>query len=579
MTERSLRGMAASPGLAMGRACVLDAAPLAQDAVLSPDERRVEAARALDALERAGGQISQLASDLAERGNAAEAEIIETGALMAADPGLIASVRASILDDGADAVSALLGCTEVHAEALASIGDDTLALRADDVRSLGRRAARLAAGSNGDGPSSRSGDSVLVARDLGPADVAELGAGVRAIALAAGGVMAHAAIVARSLGIPTVVGLGDAILTVADGTPLVIDGADGVVTIAPGREQRHRAQLAAARRQRERERAAAARGLPSVTADGHAIRVLANVASATEVSAGLGAGAEGVGLFRTELRFLDARGWPSEEQHRRHMAPVLAPLGGLTTTVRLLDFGGDKTPPFLRGTRERGIALLLENQDALEAQLAAVVAVGAHTDLRVLLPMVESPAQVDAVRAALDKIPGGATVALGAMIETTAAVAQAPAIASSADFLSIGTNDLTHSVLGTDRFSPAEAAPHHPEVVRHIAEIVTAAGGAGRIVEVCGEAASDPVTMPILLGLGVDELSAGAARVGMLRAWVRELSYADARALAARASALGSAAEVAAEVAPVARLLAELDDAAGEGVESGGGVVTLGGQP
>jgi phosphoenolpyruvate-protein kinase (PTS system EI component) len=297
------------------------------------------------------------------------------------------------------------------------------------------------------------------------------------------------------------------------------------------------------------------------------------------VSAGLAAGAEGVGLFRTELRFLDAGHWPTEEEHRVHMAPVLAALGGTTATVRLLDFGGDKTPPFLSGTQERGIGLLLGHPNALAAQLAAILAVGGHTKLRVLLPMVEEPGQVDAVRGLLAEIDGGADVSLGAMIESAAAAQDAPAIAASADFLSIGTNDLTHSVLGTDRFAPADVAAHHPEVLRHIGLVTEAAAAGGRIVEVCGEAASDPLTMPILLGLGVYELSVGAARVGTVRAWVRSLRFDDARTLAARALECASTAEVATQLRPVAELLAELDDAAGEGIEGRTGVVALGGQP
>jgi phosphoenolpyruvate-protein kinase (PTS system EI component) len=258
---------------------------------------------------------------------------------------------------------------------------------------------------------------------------------------------------------------------------------------------------------------------------------------------------------------------------------VLAPLGGMTATVRLLDFGGDKTPPFLRGTEERGIGLLLSHPDALRAQLAAIVAVGCHTDLRVLLPMVETPGEVDVVRAMLEGIDGGAGIALGAMIESGPAVERATEIAARADFLSIGTNDLTHSVLGTDRFAPGEAVAHHPEVLRAIARTVAAATGAGRIVEVCGEAASDPVAMPALVGLGVHELSVGAARVGTVRAWVRALDFRDVRSRAARTLELRAASEAAEQLRPVAELLAEVDDAAGEGLEGRSRVVALGGQP
>jgi phosphoenolpyruvate-protein kinase (PTS system EI component) len=579
MTERILSGTAASPGVAIGSAHVLDAPATGAERILDREERRLEVVRAVEALETAAEQIRRLASDLAARGNEAEAEIVETGALMAADPGLAAAVRSAILEDGADAVTALLGAAELYAQTLAAIDDPVLALRADDVRSLGRRAARLAGGVAGVGPATQSGESVLVARDLGPADVAELGAGVCAMALASGGAMAHAAIVARSLGIPMVVALGEELLDVAQGAPMVVDAGAGSVALEPGPERRRSAQLAAGMQQRARERSAAARELPSETLDGHSVRVLTNVASAAEVGAGLGAGADGVGLLRTELQFLDARAWPVEEQHRRQLAPVLAPLGGMTATVRLLDFGGDKTPPFLRGTEERGIGLLLSHPDALRAQLAAIVAAGRDTDLRILLPMVEAPDEVDVVRALLAEIDGGAGIAVGAMIESGRAVERAADIAARADFLSIGTNDLTHSVLGTDRYSPGEAVTHHPDVLCAIALTVAAAAGAGLIVEVCGEAASDRIAMPALVGLGVQELSVGAARVGTVRAWVRALDYDDVGSRAARTLELRTASEVAEELRPVAELLAEVDDAAGEGLNGRSGVVALGGQP
>jgi phosphoenolpyruvate-protein kinase (PTS system EI component) len=423
-----------------------------------------------------------------------------------------------------------------------------------------------------------SADAILVASDLGPADVAELGASVRAVALAGGGTTAHAAIVARSLGVPMVVGVGEALLRMTDpGTPIVVDGDAGSVTVAPGSEARRRAHLAAAERMRERERALAARSLPAETGDGHRIRVLANVATPSEVAVALPAGAEGVGLLRTELAFLAAGHWPTLEEHRRALATTLAPLEDMVATVRLLDFGGDKTPPFLMGTRERGIALLLTAPDALQEQARALAAVAGHTQLRVLLPMVESPEQIETVRTlfadATDIAPP-----LGAMIETRAAVERLDAIAATADFLSIGTNDLTHSLLSTDRFAPVESAAHHPRVLAAVGEVVRAAHAQGRVVEVCGEAASHPTAMPLLLGLGVDELSVGAARVGQVRRWVRTLDHAHVRALAAAALSLDSATAVAELVRPTSELLGQAGDAAAESVERSLGVVSVGRQ-
>ncbi|MEA2496516.1 MAG: multiphosphoryl transfer protein [Thermoleophilaceae bacterium] len=579
MTEQILRGLPASPGLAAGPARVLDVARADVNGQVPEERREAEAGRAQAALDAAAEEIREIAAELAAAGSAGEAEIIETGVLMAADPGLTDAVRAAVMVDGLPAAGAIVKSTGEYADMLASLDDETLSLRADDVRSLGRRAARNADGESTRVPGGIGGDFVLVARELGPADVAELGASARGVALAAGGVMAHAAIVARSLGIPMVVGLGEAVLAVEPGSPLVVDGGDGSVALAPGRDRRHRAQVEAARRLRARERSAASRALAAETTDGHRIRVLVNVASTTEVGVGLGAGADGIGLFRTELRFLDARKWPSEEDHRRHLASVLASLAGMTATVRLLDFGGDKTPPFLDGTDERGIGLLLAHPEALAAQLRAIVAVGAHTELRILMPMVESAAQVEAVRAVLSTIDGGSSAQLGAMVETVTAVDRAGEIAAVADFLSIGTNDLTHSALRTNRFAPGQAFTHHPVVLRAIAATITAAVANDRLIEVCGEAGGDSVCMPLLLGLGVNELSTGAALVGTVRAWTRALEFAAVAELAQRALALESAFEVAELMRPTAELVGKLDNASGESVEGGAGVVAIGGQP
>jgi phosphoenolpyruvate-protein kinase (PTS system EI component) len=502
---------------------------------------------------------------------------------MAADPSLRARVIVLVTRDGRPAASAILAAAEEQAALIAAIPDETLAARADDVRSLGRRAARLATQRDqtpSSGEQARgqtpSGDAVLVATDLGPADVAELGPEVRAIALSAGSPTAHAAIVARSLGIPMVVGLGEDLLNIEAGTTMVVDGDAGVGCGNPTA-----ARAATRRRAVGRARAVADRGLPAVTQDGRRVRVLANVVSPAEVAAALELGAEGAGLIRTELHFLDATGWPDEAAHRRALAPVLAALRGRPATVRVLDYGGDKTPPFLRGTGERGLALLLGAPEALEAQLRAALVAGRDTELRILLPMVADAAELAEAAAALDRAvaaTGTRRPLLGAMVETPSAADAAVDLAAVADFLSIGTNDLTHETLGTGRFDAGgAAATHDPRVLRHIARCAAAAHGAGSFLEVCGEAASSPLTMPLLVGLGVDELSVGAARVGIARAWVRALREAEAHELATQALDARDAATVQALAEPFADALrlVERGEAAAQDVDGGGGVAAL----
>ena len=552
MSERVLSGAPASPGLAIGHARVLS------DPSGEPAREPVPAARAdaeaehaRESLRLAAAELEEIAARLRERGRGDEAEIVETGALMAADPLLESAVAVAVADHGRPAASALIAATEEHAAAIAALPDPLLAARAADVRSLGRRAARIAAG--GLNPAGRNGAAfVLVAEDLGPADVAELGEQAVGIALSASGVTAHAAIVARSLGIPMTVLAGPELLDVSEGAAIAVDGSEGTVVLDPSAARAQLAGEATEARARTRARESADRSLPAVTTDGHRVRVLVNAGTPAEISAGLAAGAEGAGLIRTELAFLDARAWPSRADHALMLRPIVASLGGRTATVRVLDFGGDKLPPFLHGEPRRGIELLLAYPGAFRAQLGAISQLGGDCDLRVLLPMVRNAADVRLTRALFASL--GATASLGAMIELPEAAGAAAEIAAESDFLSIGTNDLTHATLGTDRFAHGEAPAHDPRVLRHIAATARAAAGAGIPLEVCGEAASDPLMVPLLVGLGADELSAGAARVGTVRAWVRALDHRATKQLAERALEAGDAAEVEQLARPLAAL-------------------------
>jgi phosphoenolpyruvate-protein kinase (PTS system EI component) len=573
MSERVLRGAPASPGLAAGRARVLSRPSGASAGERVPEaELEAEAERARGALAEAASHLQRIGGGLRESGRDEEAEIVETGALMAADPVLEAAVTARVLGRRLSAGAALLDATEEHAQVIASLPDAVLAARADDVRSLGRRAARIASGAGADvrslgpraarhaagagGETSANGSTfILVAGELGPADVAEHGERAAGIALSAGGATAHAAIVARSLGIPMTVQAGEELLEVTDGTSLVVDGGEGEVVVEASPERFQLAVSASRARAHARTKERADSALAAVTADGRRVRVLVNAVTPAEVAAGRAAGAEGAGLIRTELAFLDAPRWPSREDHVRMLRPLLAGLSGFTATVRVLDFGGDKVPPFLKDEPRRGIELLLAHPGAFRAQLAAIaqVAKGAEragaddevagfAELRVLLPLVRGADDVRLTRAMLStEAPG---LRLGAMIELPEAADAAFEIAAECDFLSVGTNDLTHATLGTDRFAHGAAPAHDPRVLRNIASAAHAAKEAGIPLEVCGEAASDPLTVPLLVGLGADELSVGAARVGTVRAWIRGLGHAEAVEIARQALEASDAATV-----------------------------------
>lgn len=542
MSERVLRGLAAAGGVAVAEAVVLrDAEP-----EVAGGGGHVERERALNALSAVAEELGLAAARLRDAGLLDEAEIIEANRLMAEDPALAAEVAELALEvSGAAAVTR---AAEHHAALLADLEDPLLSARAADVRELGRRAARLLAGAPPLLAPARP--AILVARDLGPAEVSELqlsGGTVCGIALAEGSATSHAAIMARALGLPLVVGLGEAVLEAEDGETLVLDADHARLVLHAEEPTLGDAHAAERRRLETRAHLAARRGRPPITRDGRRITLLCNAATAAEVRAGLDAGAEGVGLLRTELAFLDAAAWPAEREHSAALGPALAPLAGRVATVRTLDFGADKTPPFLTGIEERGLELALAHPEALGAQLRAILRAGAETRLRLLFPLVRDAEQLRAVRAllvaALEAVGWTAPrPRLGAMIETPEAAARADEIAAEADFVSIGTNDLVQYTLGLDRELPLASAlaAASPVVLRHVSGVVEAAHALGRAVEVCGEAAGEPPVAALLVGLGVDELSVSPARLDAVRAAVRSLTTSEAADAAARALRAGS---------------------------------------
>ena len=553
MPERKLVGTPASPGIAVGTAWCPESAVGGQHRV-APDHRSRELGAALGALADAARSLL----DLAEKMPSAEAEIVETGALMAEDAGLARTIEEAILVQGLTAPEAILRATEQHAAAIAAIGDETLAARAADVRSLGRRAARLSTGIRDELPATGS-ELILISRDLGPADVAEAADVLAGVVLAEGGATAHAAIVARSLGIPMVTGLGDSVLEVAAGTLLVLDGSSGAVMLDPSPASADLASVDMRARHVATRRAQELRDQPAVTTDGVTVSVLVNVATAEECEVGLRAGAEGIGLLRTELAFLEATNWPTERQHVQALTPILTELDGRRAVIRVLDFGADKSPPFLHGVAARGIELLLDHPDAFLAQLKAFLEVAKGRDVRILLPMVETLQQLSRAGALVEEAArshGTQPIpALGAMIETPQAAANAVAIAGRCAFLSIGTNDLTATTLGVERFASNAGHAYDPKVLRSIARSIEAAHEAGIPIEVCGEAASDTIMLPLLVGLGIDEVSVGAARVGEVRGWIRKLDAAETAGLARSALTMDTAEEVEWATRPMAAAL------------------------
>jgi len=533
-------GAGAAPGTALA---VLSRADRPLPATAGPtDPDQVEGA-----FRAVADDLERLAERVRTQGRRAVADIVAVGALIAADPDLLEAARSAA--GAADPLRAIWEAVEGYATLLESLPDETLRERAADVRQVGRRVLqRIATGTSpAAGP---AGEFVLVAAELGPADLLErLGDGLVAAVGVRGGANSHAAIIARSVGIPLVVGVDPGILDLPDNTPLLVDADAGLVVADPPAGEIARARRIAAGAAGRRAALRAERDRPPVTADGQAFELLCNVASDIEARAGRDGGAAGIGLLRTELPFLHAGRWPTEADHRRALRPILAESTAWPVTVRLLDFANDKIPPFLGGGTT-GLRALLEHPAALADQVRAAVDLGRAARLQIMAPMVTAAAELRLVRGAVDAVVaelGAAPAPVGAMVETVAAVEAIGELCAAADFLSIGTNDLAAEVLGLGRTDPRgrpELAAD-PRVLRAVARVVTAAATAGLPVSVCGDAAAHPVTLPLLLGAGVRRFSVACARLDETRYRLLRLDTRVCGAVLAEALDLPGAGQVA----------------------------------
>jgi len=547
-----LTGRPGAPGVGIGRVLLVGSSGSSSTA--SPDvaaDADTEAARLRAALETAATELMELAEQTTLRAGEDVGAIFEAQAVFARDPGIVGPALDEIAA-GESAATAIIDVTARHADSLAAVDDDYFRERAADVRDVGRRVAAIVRGDRRPDLWHPTGHpAVLVAIDLDPSAVATLRPElVAGIALSGGTSTGHAAIVARALGIPLVLGLGDAIASLRADTDVAVDGSSGRVVVDPTPEVLADEKLGSA---------PAARASARQPATMHGVTVTANVSSALEAAAAAAAGADGIGLVRTELVFLGRHSPPTVDEQRATYARIRSAIGERPVVFRTLDIGGDKPASWAAGSAEanpalgvRGIRLGLVQPALLDDQLRALVEASPGVELRVMLPMVSTVEEVLAVRARLDVILQSAeappsSVLLGVMIEVPAAALMADGLADVADFFSIGTNDLVQYTLAADRVNPSMAdlaTPLQPAVLRLIDGVVKAARRRGRHVAVCGEAAGDPSVIPFLVGLGVEELSVTPGSIARVRDVLAAHDPRACEALATRALEVHTLADV-----------------------------------
>ena len=558
MARARLEGRPGSSGQAVGRILRVPSNPPGQHGVgpaLAADPVE-EAARLRAALDMAAIQLDALAGATAERAGSEIGAIFEAQGIFVRDPGLVEPALAAVAA-GESAAHAFDRVAAAQADQLASVDDEYFRERAADVRDISRRVVGILMGREAPVLVRADGAlAVLVADDLDPSTVAALRPGlVAGIALPGGAPNGHSAIVARALGLPLVLGLGAALDTVLDDEPALVDGSTGCLLLEPNADEIEAAA------------AAGVAALP-VSVDlrddtGLPVSIEANVGSVREAELARDAGAAGIGLVRTELFFLGRSTAPGAEEQRALYRRIVEAMNGRPVVFRTLDIGGDKPAAYQVGPPEpnpalgvRGIRLGLREPVLFRIQIEALIGAAAGSDLRILLPMIAALEELEAARSLIDDElrvarasgrPVPERIHLGIMIEIPAAAVMADAFAPLVDFFSIGTNDLVQYTLAADRTNPALAdlaSPYQPAVLRLIRGVTTAAAAAGRPVAVCGEAAADPLLAPILVGLGVNELSVASGAIAGLRATLRGLDIAAARGAAIAAIASSTATDV-----------------------------------
>ncbi len=564
--ERVLTGIPGSPGIAIGPAYV--ERPINVDPVLHsvlPEDVEPEVARLERAITLSRQQLEAIRDRVSQLSVQEPKLILDTHILMLQDEMLVDDTVKRIREEKVNAEWALRETMQKVRSVFATISDEYFRERVNDVDQVVARILKNLAGHVDGAPlAEKAQGQVIVHHDLSPADTAQLRRGmVLGFATDTGGKTSHTVIMARSLEIPAVVGLGKATAEVEEGAMLILDGAAGLVIIDPSEatiaEYRRRKEVMEEREHRLRADAAK----PAITADGERILLGANLELPVEVDLANACGADGVGMFRSEFLFMNRRDLPGEQEQYLAYKQVVEGMAGRPTTIRTLDLGGDKLfSPADRSTEPnpalglRAIRYCLREPALFRMQLRAILRASAHGPVRILLPLISSVDELRRARAAIesckvelanDGVRFDADVQVGVMIEVPSAALLSDVLAKEVDFFSIGTNDLIQYVLAIDRGNEDVAylyEPLHPAVLRLLKTVIDAANSAGKRVNICGEMGGEPQYLLPLLGLGLREMSMHAAQIPRMKRWVGAVTLDRAKEIAAKALTLSTAREV-----------------------------------
>ena len=559
-----LKGTNASSGIGIGNAVIVEEKEL----VIKRETVRDAAAeveRFKGALDLTLKKTEELAADLATRVGEKEAEIMQGHMMLLMDPMLTGEIETAITGESICAEYAIEQVCTTYADLFASMDDELMQQRATDMRDIKTRMQRELLGVESVDIASLPAGTILVAKDLTPSMTAGIKPeNVAGIVTELGGKTSHSAILARALEIPAVVAVPDLMNQVENGHVIVLDGSEGTVYIDP--DQNVVDDFSAKREKflKEKKELEQYIGKPTVTKDGVRIELVANIGKPEDLEKVLQYDGEGVGLFRTEFLFMDRTAMPTEEEQFEAYKTVAEGLTGKPVIIRTLDIGGDKEIPYMGLTKDenpflgyRAIRFCLDRKDdAYKPQLRALLRASAYGNIKIMVPMVtcieelrEAKALIEEIKKELDEqnIPYKKDIEVGIMVETAAASLMADVFAKEAAFFSIGTNDLTQYTMSVDRGNDKVSylySTFNPAVLRSIKRIITCGREAGIMVGMCGEAASDPLMIPLLLAFGLNEFSMSASAILYSRKLITGYSTQELQAVADKAMSFATAAEV-----------------------------------
>ncbi len=550
-----IKGVGAAPGIAVGPVFHFQQVEIDLD---QHETRLAEGQMSLaEALDCAKKQLTELHQEMTKKKLGAEAAIFEAHMELLEDPDLAEAVQERV-NRGQSHARAWKETFKERAIAIAALRDPLLAARAIDLRDVGKRVLRLMLGLSGNNHSKPDKPVIIIARELSPSDTATFDTErVLGFGMVEGGPTSQSAILARALGLPAIVGVDESMLALEDGTPVILNGNDGTLTVNPAADVLERSKLSQKRWLEYRRFAQEQASQPATSLDGTRVDVTANAGSIADAAEAMKMGADGIGLLRTEFLFLERTTAPGEEEQFNVYRAIAETMNDLPVIVRTLDIGGDKPLPYIQlkpelnpFLGERGIRLCLNRPELFREQLRAILRAASHGNLRIMFPMVSDIAELRQARALIEALRAelnAPEVQTGIMMEVPSAALMADVFAPEIDFFSIGTNDLTQYTLAMDRGNPALASRHdglHPAVLRLIAMTIDAAHKHGKRADICGELGSDPAAIPILLGLGMDELSVSIPSVPTVKAQVRSLKINELQSLAREALNCSTAQQV-----------------------------------